>query len=163
MSLVTKDVIANAEVYYGDEICREKFKWLLKEIGLPNSIVPVRDVEECGYVRETGFVWLKQKQKIEYKYEKVGRLVSYATEVTAYVEPYRIKKLTGVKTKELLVWFTLTDICLNPNTGKINFKTSTGLSKSFPASAFEMDEVPEPEAKETKEVMEVKEGKLILV
>ncbi|KAK8564772.1 hypothetical protein V6N13_019922 [Hibiscus sabdariffa] len=149
MSLVTEEIKASAsEMYHGDEICQEKSKFLLEEVGMPRGLLPLRDIEECGYVKETGFVWLKQKKSITHKFDKIGRLVSYAPEVTAVVEKNKIKKLTGVKTKELLVWITLSDIYVDdPPTGKITFKTPAGLSRSFPVSAFEI----EGEAKEKKE------------
>ncbi|GFS29714.1 hypothetical protein Acr_00g0008030 [Actinidia rufa] len=144
MSLVTEEIRASAsEIYYGNNICQEKSKFLLKEMGLPNGLLPLEDMVECGYVKDTGFVWLKQKKKSEHKFQKIGRLTSYATEVTAYVEPNKIKKLTGVKTKELLIWVTLSDIYVDdPLTGKITFKSTTGLSRSFPVSAFEVEEPP---------------------
>ncbi|KAG5232303.1 hypothetical protein OIU85_005146 [Salix viminalis] len=141
MSLVTEEIKSKAEVYYGDEMGKEKSQELLKEVGLPNGLLPLHDIIECGIVRETGFVWLKQKKSINHKFEKIGRLVCYGTEVTAYVEPKKIKKLTGVKTKELLVWLTLCDISLDdPPTGKMTFKTPSGLFRTFPASAFEVEE-----------------------
>ena len=56
---------SKAEVYNGDALCQEKTKLLLKEVGLPNGLLPLRDIIECGYVEETGFVWLKQKKKVE--------------------------------------------------------------------------------------------------
>ncbi|XP_052194275.1 uncharacterized protein LOC127802480 [Diospyros lotus] len=144
MSLVTEEIKANAEVYYGNEICQEKSKFLLKEVGLPNGLLPLQDMEECGYVKETGFVWLKQKKKTEHKFEKIGKLVCYAPEVTAYVEPNKIKKLTGVKTKEFLLWITLSDIYVDdPRTGKITFQTPAGLFRCFPVSAFQVEE-PQP-------------------
>ncbi|KAF8394706.1 hypothetical protein HHK36_020923 [Tetracentron sinense] len=147
MSLVTEEIKANAEVYYGDEICKEKSKFLLTEVGLPNGLLPLEDIEECGYVKETGFVWLKQKKKIDHKFEKIGKLVSYAAEVTAYVEPNKIKKLSGVKVKEFLIWITLSEIYVDdPPTGKITFKTPAGLSRTFPVSAFQLEEVKEVEA-----------------
>ncbi|KAF7142944.1 hypothetical protein RHSIM_Rhsim05G0129000 [Rhododendron simsii] len=146
MSLVTEEIKAKAEIYHGDEICQEKTKFLLKEVGLPNGLLPLEDILECGYVKETGFVWLKQKKKKDHKFDKIGKLVSYATEVTAVVEPNKIKKLTGVKAKELLVWLTLSDIYVNnPPTGKITFKTPAGLSRDFPVVAFEVEE---PSSKE---------------
>ncbi|KAL3814623.1 hypothetical protein ACJIZ3_015891 [Penstemon smallii] len=143
-SLITDEIRASAsEIYHGDEICQEKSKFLLTEMGLPNGLLPLQDIEECGYVKDTGFVWLKQKKKHEHKFEKIGKPVQYATEVTAYVEPKRIKKLTGVKTKELLLWITLCDIFVDdPPTGKITFKTPTGLFRSFPISAFQLDDQP---------------------
>ncbi|KAK4781894.1 hypothetical protein SAY86_015996 [Trapa natans] len=155
MSLVTEEIKAKAEVYHGDDMCQQKSKDLLKEIGLPNGLLPLKDMEECGYHRETGFVWLRQKKSTNHKFEKIGRLVSYAPEVTAYVEQNRIKKLTGVKTKEFLLWVSLCDIYVDdPPTGKINFKTPAGLSRSFPVSAFEIEE----EVKDVKEGSEVKEA-----
>ena len=152
MSLVTEEIKASAsEIYHGDEICQEKSKFLLQEICMPRGLLPLKDIEECGYVKDTGFVWLKQKKSITHKFEKIGKFVSYATEVTAVVEQNKIKKLTGVKTKELLVWITLSDIYIDdPPTGKITFKTPTGLSRSFPVSAFEI-ECEVKEAKETNE------------
>ncbi|XLQ99910.1 hypothetical protein HN51_054630 [Arachis hypogaea] len=157
MSLVTEEIKAKSEVYRGDELCQEKTQLLLKEVGLPNGLLPLKDMEECGYEKESGFVWLKQKKSSTHKFEKIGKLVSYAPEVTAYVEVGKIKKLTGVKTKELLLWLTLTDIYVdNPPTGKITFQISSGLSRSFPASAFEVEEKVKEEKKEKGS--EVKEG-----
>lgn len=152
MSLVLEEIKAKAEVYHGDELCKEKSKLLLKEVGLPNGLLPLQDIEECGYHRETGFVWLKQKKSRTHKFEQIGKLVSYGTEVTAYVEQNKIKRLTGVKAKELFVWITLNEICVDdPPTGKITFKTPTGLFRSYPVSAFEVKE----EVKEVKENKEV--------
>ncbi|XP_027904079.1 uncharacterized protein LOC114163896 [Vigna unguiculata] len=151
MALVAEDVKKRSEVYYGDEICQVKSKELLKEISLPNGLLPLKDIEECGYDRETGFVWLKQKKNYTHKFEKIGKLVSYAPEVTAQVEKGKISKLTGVETKELLLWITLSDIYVDdPPTGKITFKTPAGLFRSFPVSAFEIEE----EAQASKRVEE---------
>lgn len=141
MSLVTEEVRTKAEVYYGDEICQEKYKFLLQEVGLPRGLLPLRDIIECGYIEETGFVWLKQKKKIEHRFEKIGKNVAYATEITANVDKLRIKNLTGVKVKELLVWISLSEIYVNdPPDGKIVFKIPAGLSRSFPTSAFELED-----------------------
>ncbi|OMP09417.1 hypothetical protein COLO4_05530 [Corchorus olitorius] len=129
---------------------------------MPRGLLPLRDIEEVGYVKETGFVWLKQKKSITHKFDKIGKLVSYATEVTAVVEKNKIKRLTGVKTKELLIWITLSDIYVDdPPTGKITFKTPAGLSRSFPVSAFEIEGeeqvAKEKEDKEVNGAVEVKE------
>eukprot|EP00262_Sarcandra_glabra_P010377 TRINITY_DN25636_c0_g1_i1.p1 TRINITY_DN25636_c0_g1~~TRINITY_DN25636_c0_g1_i1.p1 ORF type:complete len:175 (+),score=35.78 TRINITY_DN25636_c0_g1_i1:78-527(+) len=146
--VITEEIKAKAEVYYGDEICKEKSKELLQEVGLPRGLLPLKDIIECGYARETGFVWLKQKNKIEHKFDKIKKLVSYATEVTATVEKNRIKNLVGVKTRELLIWITLSEMFVGnpPDDGKITFKTPAGLSKTFPTSAFELND--EDEAKD---------------
>ncbi|XP_010267907.1 PREDICTED: uncharacterized protein LOC104605016 [Nelumbo nucifera] len=165
MSLVTEDIRSKAEVHYGDEVCQTKFKELLRQVEMPDGLIIVPDLEECGYLRETGFVWLKQKKKSEYRFETTGRLASYAPEITAYVEPRRIKKLSGVKSKELMIWVTVNEIYIDdPASGKITFKTTTGLSKSFPISAFDLKEIKKAkERKEAKEAKEGKEGKLVVV
>ncbi|KVI07647.1 uncharacterized protein LOC112525562 [Cynara cardunculus var. scolymus] len=141
-SVVTDEIRSSAsEVYHGDKICRQKTKVLLTEVGLPNGLLPLEDIEECGYVKDTGFVWLKQKKKKEHKFEKVGRLASYANEVTAYVEKSKIKNLTGVKTKELMMWINLSEISVDdPPTGNITFKAPTGLFRTFPVSAFQVED-----------------------
>ncbi|GAB2277349.1 hypothetical protein Dimus_012053 [Dionaea muscipula] len=137
MSLVTEEMRAKATIYYGNESCQEKKQLLLKEVGLPEGLLPLEDVEECGYVEETGFVWLKQKKKTEHRFEKIGKLVSYATEVSAYAEPCKIKQLNGVKVKELLFWITLSEITVPvPNGHKVTFKSYAGPSRTFPAEAF---------------------------
>ncbi|KAK1326354.1 hypothetical protein QJS10_CPA01g01617 [Acorus calamus] len=59
-------------------------------------------------------------------------------EVTAIVEKQRMKKMSGVKTREMLLWLTITDVYIeDPSSGKITFKTGTGLSESFCTTAFE--------------------------
>ncbi|XP_020213034.1 uncharacterized protein LOC109797414 [Cajanus cajan] len=139
--VVGEEVRQRAEVYHGDEICQVKSKELLKEIALPNGLLPLKDVEECGYDRESGFVWLKQKKSFTHKFDKIGKLVSYAPEVTAHVEKGKISKLTGVKSKEFLLWITLSDIYVDdPPTHNITFKTPAGLSRQYPISAFQIEE-----------------------
>lgn len=141
MSLVTEEIKAKSEVYYGDEMCQIKSKELLGEISMPNGLLPLKDIEECGYHRESGFVWLKQKASYNHKFVKVDRHVIYSTEVTATVEVGKIKKLTGVKVKELMMWLPLHEIVMDePPTGKITFRAVTGLFRTFPASAFEIEE-----------------------
>ncbi|CAK8544522.1 unnamed protein product [Lathyrus sativus] len=142
MSLVTEEIKSKSEVYHGDELGQVKSKELLAEICLPNGLLPLKDIIEVGYNRETGFVWLKQKNRVTHKFEKIGKPVIYSTEVTAYVEKGKIKKLSGVKTKELFIWVTVSEIYVDdPPTEKITFKTPSGLSRSFPVSAFEVEEM----------------------
>ncbi|KAK8944022.1 hypothetical protein KSP40_PGU014192 [Platanthera guangdongensis] len=128
-----------AEVFHGDEICRKKSVELLEELCLPKGLFPLEDIEEFGYNRASGFMWLTQKKKKEHVFKQIKRAVSYAPEVTAIVEKYKLKKLTGVKTKELLLWLSVVEVYLEkPDSEKLTFKTGTGLSDSFTASAFEL-------------------------
>uniref|UniRef100_A0A1J3HCM6 Uncharacterized protein n=1 Tax=Noccaea caerulescens TaxID=107243 RepID=A0A1J3HCM6_NOCCA len=157
MGLVTEEVRAKAESYTGDEICQEKAKCFLKEICMPNGLLPLKDIEEVGYDRESGVVWLKQKKSITHKFETIDKLVSYATEVTAVVETGKIKKLTGVKAKELLIWVGISDI-YTEDSGKITFKSPTTLSRTFPVSAFVVPEEVEPAKEKSSDATEVKEA-----
>lgn len=108
---------------------------------MPRGLLPLDDLVEVGYNEASGFVWLRQKKKRDHKFRAIGRTVSYDTEITAFVEDGKMKKVTGVKSKELLIWITICDIYIrDPNSGKITFGTASGLSRTFPVSAFEEEE-----------------------
>ncbi|CAI9103581.1 OLC1v1002092C1 [Oldenlandia corymbosa var. corymbosa] len=152
MSQITEGMKANStnaiEVYKGKSICQEKSKCFLKDLGLPSGLLPLDEIEECGFVKETGFIWLKQKRHKQHKFEKIGKFAHYATEITAYAEPKKLKQVTGIKAKELFMWITVTEVNVDDDyddsrsssAGKLTFKTPTGLCKVFPASAFEAAE-----------------------
>ncbi|XP_010271082.1 PREDICTED: uncharacterized protein LOC104607201 [Nelumbo nucifera] len=58
-----------------------------------------------------------------------------------------IKKLTGMKAKELLIWVTVNEIYVDdPPTGMITFNATTDLTRTFPVSAFEIQEGDNKEA-----------------
>ena len=128
-----------AEVCRGDDaLCRQKIAEMLKEVGLPVGLLPLADVEEFGYNRAAGFLWILQKKKREHTFKAIKETVSYAPEVTAHVEPRKIKKVTGVKVKELFLWLSVVEVYVDASdAGKITFKTGTGLADTFPVSAFE--------------------------
>ena len=126
-----------AEVYHGAALCAEKAVELLAETNMPLGLLPLADIEEVGYNRATGFVWLRQKKALTHTFKQIGRQVSYATEVTAVVEDRKMKRMTGVKSKEMLIWITLCDMYIDKDDpSKITFKTPTGLGRTFPVSAF---------------------------
>ncbi|KAI3969367.1 hypothetical protein MKW92_027072 [Papaver armeniacum] len=147
-SKVIEEMKPKAEVHYGAEICKEKVKEFLKVHELPNGLLPLHDIDECGFVRETGYFWFKRKYKLEYKFENLDRLVSYATAVTGYAENKKLKKVTGIKTKELLIWITVNELTVSGDEkddkkksgSKITFKTPTGLYRSFSVSNFTIEE-----------------------
>ena len=57
--------------------------------------------------------------------------------MTAFVEDRKMKRITGVKSTELLIWVTVSDMYIDKNDhSKISFKTPTGLGRSFPVSAY---------------------------
>lgn len=130
----------DAEIYHGEALCKQKSHELLGGISLPKGLLPLEEVVEVGYNRTTGFIWLKQKRKKEHRFRAIGRTVSYDTEVTAFVEERRMRRLTGVKSKELFIWVSISDIYVDdPGSGKITFGNPTGISRSFPVSAFELE------------------------
>lgn len=110
---------------------------LLEEFGLPGGLLPLADVIEVGFVRSTGYMWILQKKKVEHNFKMISKLVSYHTEITGYVGQKKIKKLKGVKAKELMLWPPVSEIVVDdPPTGKIHFKSLAGITKTFPVEAF---------------------------
>ncbi|PNX90010.1 hypothetical protein L195_g046133 [Trifolium pratense] len=112
---------------------------------LPKGLLPLDNIFEMGYNRITGFVWLKQPQKKVHRFDDIGRTVSFDTVVTAFVEEYRMRRVTGVKTKELFVWVNISDIFVDEaSSNKISFANSSGIARSFPLSAFNLQEEHTP-------------------
>ncbi|KAK3036513.1 hypothetical protein RJ639_030954 [Escallonia herrerae] len=110
---------------------------LLEEYGLPLGLLPLADVVEVGFVKSTGYMWIVQKKKVEHNFKMISKLVSYDTSITGFVEKKRIKKLKGVKAKELMLWPPVSEIIVDdPPTGKIQFKSLAGITKTFPVEAF---------------------------
>ncbi|MBA0623258.1 hypothetical protein Godav_008730 [Gossypium davidsonii] len=110
---------------------------LLEDFGLPLGLLPLADVIEVGFVRNTGYMWIVQKKKVEHKFQMISKLVSYDTEITGFVDKKRIKKLKGVKARELMLWPPVNEIVVDdPPTGKIHFKSLAGVTKTFPVDAF---------------------------
>ncbi|XP_061351394.1 uncharacterized protein LOC133296425 [Gastrolobium bilobum] len=142
---------AGAEIVYGSEDCHRHSIELLEELGFPTGVLPLKDLVECGRVRETGFVWMKQKAPYEHFFEGTNTRVSYAVEVTGYVEKFKMKKMTGIKSKQMLLWVSITEMSIeDPKGKKILFKTPMGIGKSFPFKAFMNQEEQEKDIKENK-------------
>ncbi|XP_073057115.1 uncharacterized protein [Primulina eburnea] len=110
---------------------------LLDEFELPSGLLPLADVLEVGFVRATGYMWIQQKKKVEHNFKMIRKLVSYDANITGYVSNKTIKKLKGVKAKELMLWPPVSEITIaDPSTGKIHFKSLAGITKTFPTEAF---------------------------
>lgn len=109
---------------------------LLTEHGLPDGLLPMQDVVELGYNKETGYVWITQKKATVHTFKQIAKQVSYSDKVTAYLEKGRLRKLTGVKAKELL-WVSIVDIAVDESDNqKLFFKSFAGIGKLFPVTAF---------------------------
>ncbi|KAL3519977.1 hypothetical protein ACH5RR_018126 [Cinchona calisaya] len=110
---------------------------LLEEFELPLGLLPLADVIEVGFVRSTSYMWIVQKKKVEHNFKMISKLVSYDTDITGYIQKKKIKKLKGVKAKELILWPPVSEITVDdPPTGKIYFKSLAGITKTFPVEAF---------------------------
>lgn len=110
---------------------------LLQEFELPEGLLPLADVIEVGFVKSSGYMWISQRKKVEHQFKMINKLVSYDTEITGFISKKKIKKLKGVKAKELMLWPPVSEITVDdPPTGKIQFKSLAGITKTFPAEAF---------------------------
>ncbi|XP_020188027.1 uncharacterized protein [Aegilops tauschii subsp. strangulata] len=126
-----------AEVHKGNDICKKKTVELLEELGLPKGLFPMDDIEEVGHNCESGFVWILQKKKLEHTFNKLNQTVSYDTEVTAFVEKGKMKKVTGVKIEDM----SLVEVYVDESSAdKVTIKTNTGLSDTHDAAVFALGE-----------------------
>ncbi|RWR86406.1 DUF538 domain-containing protein [Cinnamomum micranthum f. kanehirae] len=142
----------NAEIYKGHEICKQKIIDFQAELGFPTGILRLNDIIEFGYNRQAGFVWILQKEKTEHRFKKIGNTVSYDTEITTFAEHHKMRKITGIKSKEFLIWVPISDMYISdPASGKINFKTYTGLGRNLPVSGFLLEDEQEEDKKKKKE------------
>ncbi|CAN1850731.1 hypothetical protein LINPERHAP1_LOCUS40014 [Linum perenne] len=109
---------------------------LLKEFNLPEGMLPLEDVIESGFVRETGFFWIVQRKSVKHEFKMIGKQVSYDKEISSYIEKNKARKLKGVKAKELLMWPPLNEMAVDEVSGKVRVKSLGGIAESFPAAAF---------------------------
>ncbi|XP_020186205.1 uncharacterized protein [Aegilops tauschii subsp. strangulata] len=130
-----------AEIITGAEACYEHSKELLKGLGFPGGVMPLRGLEECGLVRETGYVWMRQGKPYEHHFRATGTRVRYDAEVTAYVEEGRMKRMTGVRSKQMMLWVPIVEMSLD-GADKVYFKSNVGIGRSFPATAFADEDAP---------------------
>ncbi|KAF7066209.1 hypothetical protein CFC21_072229 [Triticum aestivum] len=95
------------------------------------------DIEEVGHNCESGFVWILHKKKKEHTFNKLNQAVSYDTEVTAFVEKGKMKKVTGVKIKDM----SLVEVYVDDSSAdKVTIKADTGLSDTHDAAVFALGE-----------------------
>ncbi|CAN0908921.1 hypothetical protein LINGRAHAP2_LOCUS25545 [Linum grandiflorum] len=155
--MAARDERQGAEIVHGAEECYRHSVELLKELGFPKGVLPLKDLEECGRVRETGYVWMKLKAPYDHFFESTNSRVSYAVEVTGYVEKLKMKKMSGIKSKQMFMWVPITEMSMeHAGSKKITFKTPVGIGKSFPVSAFETgdeEEMPPPPPQSSEQGM----------
>ncbi|KAF3778238.1 hypothetical protein EJ110_NYTH32652 [Nymphaea thermarum] len=78
--------------------CQKRAFQLLDKFNIPRGLFPLDNIIEIGLVRSEGFIWIRQKKKKDHYFEQIGRSVSFAAEVTAFIEPRRMKKFTKAET-----------------------------------------------------------------
>ncbi|KAJ6393444.1 hypothetical protein OIU77_022822 [Salix suchowensis] len=84
---------------------------------------------------------MRQKAPFDHFFVGSRSKVSYATEVTAYIEKFKMKKMTGIKSKQMFLWVPISEMSIDdPSSKRIFFKTPMGIGKSFPVSSFMTDE-----------------------
>ncbi|XP_024543800.1 uncharacterized protein LOC112350963 [Selaginella moellendorffii] len=135
--VVTDEQKKGGEMYQGHEVCLPKAVELLQQFGLPGGLLPLEDVEECGVVHDTGFVWILSKKKVEHYFKLAKRKVCYGTEITAHIVKNKLGQLRGVKARELLLWVDVNEIEVDErDSGKIHFRGLAGITRTFPVECF---------------------------
>ncbi|TYI87683.1 hypothetical protein E1A91_D04G153000v1 [Gossypium mustelinum] len=127
-----------AEIYHEASLCKQKTQVLLHQFHLPKGSMPLNHLNEFGYNKTTWFIWLKQEKTFKYLFKELG-LTSYGVEITAFIGDRQLKKLTGVQSKEMMIWITLFDVFVDDKKGrsKTYCSDSMGLSKSYPVTTVE--------------------------
>jgi hypothetical protein len=130
-----------AEVVLGHEASLPRAIAMLRDQGLPDGLLPLHNIEEVGFVSRTGFFWVKQKKASEHFFKLIKTKVSYALEVNGYIEKNKLRKLQGVKAKELLLWIAITEIYGDDShPGQTFFKSSAGIGRWHPTEAFFLEQ-----------------------
>ncbi|KAF0928753.1 hypothetical protein E2562_010633 [Oryza meyeriana var. granulata] len=106
---------------------------LMRALGFPEGMMPLRELEECGLVRETGFVWMKQKAPYEHYFRGTGTRVRYDVEVTAFVEEGRMKRMTGVRSKQLMLWVPIVEMSLDGGDARDRIYFKSNMAKAASA------------------------------
>eukprot|EP00249_Psilotum_nudum_P032584 c48315_g1_i1 orf=109-534(-) len=131
------DVREGAQVYTGHACAFEEAVNLLKSHNLPDGLLPLDVIEELGYVEQTGYFWVKQTKSKDHYFKGISRHVAYAKEVCGYLEGNSLRKLNGVKAKELMLWLPIVEISQrDSHPARLFFKTNPGLGKWYPREAF---------------------------
>ncbi|XP_042008888.1 uncharacterized protein LOC121757400 [Salvia splendens] len=126
-----------AEIHRGP-ICREKLNGMLDEFSIPRCLyLGIEQIQEFGFNRTTGFYWIKQEKKTERKVDKVGTTY-FDTQLTAFIAPRRVSKITGVKGKEIFLSLAVAEILVGvPESDKVKFVSTTGIYRVHSIATFE--------------------------
>ncbi|KAJ9686157.1 hypothetical protein PVL29_015177 [Vitis rotundifolia] len=117
----------------GHEEGMRKAVSLLEKFELPLGLLPLGNVREVGFDRNTGYMWIIQEKVVEHKFESISKLFIYDTEINGYIKKKKIEKLNGVREGEPVSQIEVDD----SSTGKIHFKSREGgIVKTFPVEAF---------------------------
>lgn len=145
MAEMTDEDRKGALIYSGhdvDSLCQKRAQRVLEEYKLPVGLLFVEDILEFGFNKNTGYLWIIQKNQTEHYFEVIDELVSYATEVSAYIEEGRLKNVRGIKARELILWFPINDVTVGGD--KAFVKTFANITKAFPVTAFQEPVKPGP-------------------
>ncbi|KAH1039930.1 hypothetical protein J1N35_041673 [Gossypium stocksii] len=100
--------------------------------------MPSNHFNEFHYKKTTRFIGLKQEKTFKYLFKEL-RLTSYGAKITTLTGDCQMKRLTGVKGKEMMVWITLFDVFVDDTKvhRKIYFANLMGFSQSYLVTTVE--------------------------
>ncbi|GMI72938.1 hypothetical protein like AT5G46230 [Hibiscus trionum] len=129
-----------AEIYNEAGVCRQKVEELLDHFHIPKGLMPLTNLVEFGHNKTSGFIWLIQEKASKYMFKELGA-TSYGPEITGFIGDRELKSLTGIKSREMMIWVTLAHVIVDDteNAGKVTFSTTMGLSQTYPLTAIEDD------------------------
>jgi hypothetical protein len=123
----------------GHEVCFRSAADLLEAMGLPGGLLPLEDVLDCGFDKASGSIWIRQRRKSQHFFSRIGRMVSFDTEIRACIAHRRLHSVSGVRARELLLWAPISDVSAHGD-DKVQFRSYGGLTRTFPSHAFSRGE-----------------------
>ena len=121
---------------YGHDFSFDNAADLLESMGLPGGLLAMEDVLDCSFNKESGILWIRQKEKTQHYFRHIGRMVSFDTEIHVRVAHRHLHGLSGVKAKELFLWAPVSDVSVLDDGERLKFRSYGGITKTFPAKAF---------------------------
>ncbi|MCO5608599.1 hypothetical protein L7F22_062812 [Adiantum nelumboides] len=100
--LLFPNVRDQALIFEGEQAFAKSIE-LFEGYGLPNGLLPLKNVVEGGWVEETGFVWPVIREAQKHHFEKANR-DQVRRVITCTISESRMKDIHGVKAKDLGLW-----------------------------------------------------------
>jgi hypothetical protein len=78
----------------------QKVLELFQEVDFPRGVLPLKEIEECGFFKEIQFIKVNRKKKYEYLYKTTRNVLFDVSKISQYIKNGKMKKTLEVKVKD---------------------------------------------------------------